>query len=40
MTSSAMVGRGTQGEETQAGSNNEVEEIQGCPHNGRQHIYV
>jgi len=40
MTSSAMVERGTQGEETQASSNDEVEEIQGRPHDGRQHIYV
>ena len=35
MTSSPMVGRSIQDEETQAISNDKVEEIQGCPHNGR-----
>ena len=28
------------GEEAPAASNDEVEEIQGCPHDGRQHVYV
>jgi len=27
-------------EETQTASNDDVEEIQGCPHDGRQHVYV
>lgn len=40
MAASALVGRSTQGEEAQTGSNDEVEEIQGCPRDGRQHIYV
>jgi len=40
VTASAMVGWSTQGEEAQAGSDDEVEEIQGHPHDGRQHIYV
>ena len=29
-----------EGEETQAASDDEVEEIQGRPHDGRQHVYV
>jgi len=29
-----------EGEETQTASNDEVEEIQGCPQDGRQHVYV
>ena len=29
-----------EGEETRAASDDEVEEIQGCPHDGRQHVYV
>ena len=33
-------GGSTEGEETQAASDNEVEEIQGRPHDGRQHVYV
>ena len=33
-------GGSTEGEETQAASNDEVEEIQGRPHDGRQHVYV
>jgi len=40
MTSSAMVGRSTQGEEAQADFEDKVEEIEGHPHNGLQHIYV
>jgi hypothetical protein len=40
ITSSAMVGKSAQGEETQADSDDEIEEIQGRPHDGRQHIYV
>ena len=40
MATSAMVGRSTQDEETQASSDDEVEEIQGHPRDGRQHIYV
>jgi len=40
MMSSTMVGRSTEGEGAQADSDDEVEEIQGHPHNGRQHIYV
>ena len=40
MASSVMVGRSAQGEEAQANSEDEVEEIQGCPRDGRQHIYV
>jgi len=30
----------TEGEETQAASDDEVDEIQGRPHDGRQHVYV
>ena len=40
MTSSAMVGKSAQGEEGQAGSEDEVEEIQGHPRDRSQHIYV
>jgi hypothetical protein len=40
MTSSTMVGRSAQGEEAQANSEDEVEEIQGHPRDGCQHIYV
>jgi hypothetical protein len=40
MTSSAMVGWSAQGEEAQADSKDEEEEIQGHPHDGHQHIYV
>ena len=40
VTASTMVGRSTQGKEAQAGSNDEVEGIQGRPHDERQHIYV
>jgi len=40
MTSSAMVGKSAQGEEGQAGSEEEVEEIQGHPRDRSQHIYV
>jgi len=35
-----MVGGSAEGEETQAASDDEVEEIQGRPHDGRQHVYV
>jgi len=35
-----MAGGSTEGEETQAASDDEVEEIQGHPHDGRQHIDV
>jgi len=35
-----MVGGSTEGEEVHVASDDEVEEIQGCPHDGRQHIYV
>jgi len=34
------VGGSIEGEETQAASDDEVEEIQGRPHDGRQHVYV
>ena len=40
MMSLAMVVRSAEGEGTQADSDDEVEEIQGRPHDGRQHIYV
>lgn len=40
MTSSAIVGRSAQGEEAQACSEEEVEEIQGHPRDDHQHIYV
>ena len=40
MAPSAMVGRSTRDEEAQASSEKEVEEIQGHPRDGRQHIYV
>jgi len=33
-------GGSVEGEETQAASDNEVEEIQGRPHDGRQHVYM
>jgi len=33
-------GGGAEGEETQAASDDEVEKIQGHPHDGRQHVYV
>jgi len=37
----ATTARGSaEGEETQAASDNEVEEIQGRPQDGRQHVYV
>ena len=35
-----MVEGGAEGEEAQAASDDEVEEIQGRPHDGSQHIYV
>ena len=35
-----MAGGSTEGEEAQAASDAKVEEIQGRPHDGRQHIYV
>jgi hypothetical protein len=35
-----MVGRSAQGEEAQAGSKDEVEEIQEHSRDGHQHIYV
>jgi hypothetical protein len=35
-----VAGGGAEGEEAQAASEDEVEEIQGYPHDGRQHIYV
>ena len=35
-----VAGGSTGGEEAQAASDDEVEEIQGRPHDGRQHIYV
>jgi len=34
------VGGSAEGEETRAASDDEVEEIQGRPHDGRQHVYV
>jgi len=40
MIPSTLVRGSTEGEETQAVSDDEVEEIQGRPHDGRQHIYV
>ena len=40
MMPSIVVGGSTEGKETQAASDDEVEEIQGRPHDGRQHIYV
>ena len=40
MMSSTMVGRSAEGEGAQADSDNEVEKIQGHPHDGRQPIYV
>jgi hypothetical protein len=33
-------GGGAANEETQAASDDEVEEIEGHPHDGRQHVYV
>ena len=33
-----LAGGSTEGEETQAASDDEVEEIQGRPHNSRQHV--
>jgi len=35
-----MAGGSAEGEEAQAASDDEVEEIQGRPHDGRQHVYV
>jgi len=35
-----VAGGSTEGEETQAAFDDEVEEIQGRPHDGRQHVYV
>ena len=35
-----VVGGSAEGEETRAASDDKVEEIQGHPHDGRQHIYV
>ena len=35
-----VAGRSVEGEEAQAASDDEVEEIQGRPHDGRQHVYV
>ena len=35
-----VAGGSTEGEEAQTASDDEVEEIQGRPHDGRQHIYV
>ena len=35
-----LAGGSTEGEEAQAASDDEVEEIQGCPRDGRQHIYI
>ena len=35
-----MAGGSTEGEETQAASDDEVDEVQGRPHDGRQHVYV
>ena len=35
-----MVGRSAEGEEAQVASDDDVEEIQGRPHDCRQHIYV
>ena len=40
MMSSSMVGRSARNKGTQADPDNEVEEIQGSPHDGRQHFYV
>ncbi|XP_021306286.1 skin secretory protein xP2-like [Sorghum bicolor] len=36
----AVAGGSTEGEEARTASDDEVEEIQGCPHDGHQHIYV
>ena len=35
-----MAGGSTEGEEARAASDDEVEEIQGRPHDGHQHVYV
>jgi len=35
-----VAGGGAKGEEAQAAANDEVEEIQGRPHDGRQHVYM
>ena len=40
MMASTVVGGSAEGEETYAVSVDEVQEIQGRPHDGRQHIYV
>ena len=40
MMPSTVVGGSAEGEETQAASDDEVEEIQGRPHDSCQHIYV
>ena len=37
---SATTGGDAAGEETRAASDDEVEEIEGRPHDGRQHVYV
>ena len=40
LISVTVAGGSTEGEEAQAASDGEVEEIQGRPHDGRQHIYI
>ena len=35
-----VAGGGAKGEEAQAAANDEVEEIQGRPHDGHQHVYM
>ena len=40
MIPSTVVGGSAEGKETETVSDDEVEEIQGRPHDGRQHIYV
>jgi len=35
-----VAGDSADGEEAHVASDDEVEEIQGCPHDGRQHVYV
>ena len=40
MPSTPTGGNATGEEETQAASDDEVEEIEGRPHDGRQHVYV
>jgi len=34
-----VAGGSTEGDEAQASSDDEVEEIQGCPHDGHQHVW-